>query len=1095
MNSFLDWIGLTTVISNFKQVFAQKNHSHDATDINDISDAIQEVQTNVSIASTSATNATTSATNAASSASTASTKATNAANSATAAKTSETNASNSATKAESYAVGGTGSRTGEDTDNAKYYSQSAKTSATTATNNANTATTKANEAATSATSAKTSETNAANSATSAASSASTATTKATAAASSATSAANYATGSTNSAKYYYEQAKSISESFAGTLRPKGTVAFANLPTISSAVEGDMYNISDEFTTTSDFKEGAGNVVPAGTNVYKTADGKWDILAGTPVTGVKGNAESSYRRGNVNITAANVGALPISGGTMTGELVMKNVKLFDGAVNRTVMQAFDDEDDNNYGSELIVGGYGNTFIGGGECSTGLRTELIANGASVPNEAYIRAGEALYLVSDRQIFFESNANTVANRKCMVLDNYGRLTVPNNITTSSDSAETREVIAQNSLRTIKLAANATGVGYIWDTTNNKAIVTSTLDGTNTFHGNSESSTKLANARTIQTNLGNTSAASFNGTANVTPGITGTLPISHGGTGATTAAQALANLGFDSSAFYPAKGTCQYGIDYNSLITTSGIYEVRGTSDYPTQNSPTGNETDNNFYVQVFRRSSTFLTQIAISVRTDKSIYIRSLANTTWNDWVLIKASTATKLATARTIRTNLASTSTASFDGSANVTPGVTGTLPVANGGTGATTLPSGYALIGNGTSAVSSRAITDNTARGTLGWGSGIGTNLVTLNTIAYWNGLYNGSSSNLAYCVKGAFGTAATYDVTTSATSGSTALITSGAVYSGLAAKQANLGFTPVQQGGGTGQLTNKVYIGWSGSRLKAHVDNTDMGNIVFDNHLAAASVNYATSAGSASTATTATKLGSSTVGGAAKPIYLNAGTATACSSTIGSSTLPVYMNGGTITACGTSLGVSVTGSSASCTGNAATATKLATARTIQTNLGSTSSASFNGTANVTPGITGTLPISHGGTGATTAADAINKLGGLAISGASQYVNPVSNVNTFYSGIGLFSGEVTNLPTTEWWLIISGGQNGTTTQIAYTLFNTTTPRMRYCASGTWSSWQELNNTTIGGKTILHKGNSVPVVISSSAPSDTSALWAY
>lgn len=47
---------------------------------------------------------------------------------------------------------------------------------------------------------------------------------------------------------------------------------------------------------------------------------------------------------------------------------------------------------------------------------------------------------------------------------------------------------------------------------------------------------------------------------------------------------------------------------------------------------------------------------------------------------------ASTASKLATARTIRTNLASTSTASFDGSGNVTPGVQGILGTANGGTG-------------------------------------------------------------------------------------------------------------------------------------------------------------------------------------------------------------------------------------------------------------------------------------------------------------------------------------------------------------------------------------------------------------------------
>ena len=42
-----------------------------------------------------------------------------------------------------------------------------------------------------------------------------------------------------------------------------------------------------------------------------------------------------------------------------------------------------------------------------------------------------------------------------------------------------------------------------------------------------------------------------------------------------------------------------------------------------------------------------------------------------------------------------------------------------------------------------------------------------------------------------------------------------------------------LGFTPVQQGGGAGQLSNKVYIGWSGSELKAQVDAFDQGAIAF----------------------------------------------------------------------------------------------------------------------------------------------------------------------------------------------------------------------------------------------------------------------
>lgn len=51
--------------------------------------------------------------------------------------------------------------------------------------------------------------------------------------------------------------------------------------------------------------------------------------------------------------------------------------------------------------------------------------------------------------------------------------------------------------------------------------------------------------------------------------------------------------------------------------------------------------------------------------------------------------EADVAGKLATARTVITNLASTSAASFDGTANITPGVTGTLSIANGGTGGTT----------------------------------------------------------------------------------------------------------------------------------------------------------------------------------------------------------------------------------------------------------------------------------------------------------------------------------------------------------------------------------------------------------------------
>lgn len=118
--------------------------------------------------------------------------------------------------------------------------------------------------------------------------------------------------SESEAQKYAEQAKEISESLSGTLRPLGTINFANLPNTANATSGDMYNIADQFTTTTDFKEGAGNIIPAGSNVYLTIDRYWDVLAGTPVTGVKGAKEVYYRRGNVNITPTDIGAVAEDG---------------------------------------------------------------------------------------------------------------------------------------------------------------------------------------------------------------------------------------------------------------------------------------------------------------------------------------------------------------------------------------------------------------------------------------------------------------------------------------------------------------------------------------------------------------------------------------------------------------------------------------------------------------------------------------------------------------------------------------------------------------------------------------------------------------
>lgn len=74
----------------------------------------------------------------------------------------------------------------------------------------------------------------------------------------------------------------IDSKISSVYTPKGSIAFASLPTAAEGLIGDVYNITDAFTTTAAFIEGAGKTYPAGTNVVCVKEGsnyKWDVLAG------------------------------------------------------------------------------------------------------------------------------------------------------------------------------------------------------------------------------------------------------------------------------------------------------------------------------------------------------------------------------------------------------------------------------------------------------------------------------------------------------------------------------------------------------------------------------------------------------------------------------------------------------------------------------------------------------------------------------------------------------------------------------------------------------------------------------------------------
>ena len=182
----------------------------------------------------------------------------------TEAKKSETAAATSATASATSAKESADSATAADKS-----ATTATTQATSASNSANAAKTSETNAGNSATAAKSSETNAEKSATNASSSASTATTQAN----------NAKTSATNAAKSA-KDAESYAHGGTGTRQNEDTDN-------AEYYYGKSKEIYDEFAAAGD------------------------------VTGVKGNAEKDYRHGNVNVTPTDIGALALTGGTVTG----------------------------------------------------------------------------------------------------------------------------------------------------------------------------------------------------------------------------------------------------------------------------------------------------------------------------------------------------------------------------------------------------------------------------------------------------------------------------------------------------------------------------------------------------------------------------------------------------------------------------------------------------------------------------------------------------------------------------------------------------------------------------------------------------------
>lgn len=117
---------------------------------------------------------------------------------------------------------------------------------------------------------------------------------------------------TDNSKYYKEECQRlyqvierlIASVSSGGLIAAGTIPFEELP--EEPQTNYMYNISNDFVSDERFADGAGINYSPGTNIYWNVDGKWDVLTGVSVLGVKGENEADYQTGYVNITKESLG---------------------------------------------------------------------------------------------------------------------------------------------------------------------------------------------------------------------------------------------------------------------------------------------------------------------------------------------------------------------------------------------------------------------------------------------------------------------------------------------------------------------------------------------------------------------------------------------------------------------------------------------------------------------------------------------------------------------------------------------------------------------------------------------------------------------
>lgn len=141
------------------------------------------------------------------------------------------------------------------------------------------------------------------------------------------------------------------------------------------------------------------------------------------------------------------------------------------------------------------------------------------------------------------------------------------------------------------------------------------------------------------------------------------------------------------------------------------------------------------------------------------------------------------------------------------------------------------------------------------------------------------------------------------------------------------------------------------------------------------------------------------------------------------------------------------------------TGNANTATKLSSARSLKVKLNSTTAITFDGSANQEEiPVTGTLPIANGGSGGTTALSARNNLGIFRSLGTNITNGKTNDTAAFWAGKepGLYyfnaTGQLNDQPSQYGFMLnIKGSETGALGNHLYTVYSAGTATRAYIRS--------------------------------------------